>query len=106
MSMQVLTDIHNRSIRLTAERRQHLETAHPEMADQIARVAETLANPDTIVRSSTDVLVELFYKHYPSTPVTDKFLCTVVKALPDDHFIITAYYTDTVKRGEVLWEKK
>ena len=29
-----------------------------------------------------------------------------VKTLPDDHFIITAYYTDTVKRGEVLWEKK
>src|SRR5215831_10168456 len=98
MSIQLLTDIRNRSIRLTAERRQHLETAHPEMADQIARVAETLASPDTIVRSRTDEMVELFYKHYPSTPVTDKFLCTVVKTLPDNHFIIIAYYTDTMKR--------
>ena len=106
MSMPLLTDIHNRSMRLTAERRQHLETAHPEMADHIARVTETLANPDTIVRSRTEAMVELFYKHYPSTPVTDKCLCTVVKALPDDHCIIPAYYTDTVKRGEVLWEKK
>ncbi|MBM3224120.1 MAG: hypothetical protein FJZ47_09990 [Candidatus Tectomicrobia bacterium] len=104
--MQRLTDVYNRSIRLTAERRQHLEIAHPEMTDQIARVMQTLANPDTIVRSRTDEMVELFYKHYPSTPVTNKFLCTVVKALPDDYFIITAYYTDTVKRGEVLWEKK
>jgi hypothetical protein len=104
--MQSFIDIHNRSIRLTAERRQHLETAHPEMADQVSRVAETLANPDTIVRSRTDEMVELFYKHYPSTPVTDKFLCTVVKALLSDHFIITVYYTDTIKRGDILWEKK
>ena len=104
--MQLLKDLHNRSIRLTVERRLHLETAHPEMGDQIPRVAETLAYPDTIVRSRTDETVELFYKHYPSTPVTNKFLCTVVKALHDDSFIITAYYTDSVKRGEVLWEKK
>ena len=104
--MQWLTDIYNRSIRLTAERRLHLETAHPEMVDQVLRVAETLATPDTIVRSRTDAMVELFYKHYPSTPVTEKFLCTVVKVLPEDLFIITAYYTDTVKRGAVLWEKK
>ena len=104
--MQLLTDIYNRSIRLTAERRLHLETAHPEMIDQVLRVAETLATPDTIVRSRTDAMVELFYKHYSSTPVTDKFLCTVVKVLPEDLFIITAYYTDTVKRGAILWEKK
>ena len=104
--MQLLKDLRNRSIRLTAERRLHLATAHPEMIDQILRVAETLAHPDTIVRSRTDAMVELFYKHYPSTPVTDKFLCAVVKALPDDPFMITAYYTDTVKRGAVLWEKK
>jgi hypothetical protein len=104
--MQVLKDVHNRSVRLTAERRLHLETEHPELAGQLHRVAETLADPDRMVRSRTDETVQLFYKRYPSTPVTDKFLCTVVKALPDDHFVITAYYTDTIKRGEVLWEKK
>jgi hypothetical protein len=66
---------------------------------------KALASPDRIVRSRTDPTVELFYKHYASTPVTSKFLCTVVKALSGDNFIITAYYTDTMKRGEVLWEK-
>jgi len=35
-----------------------------------------------------------------------KFLCTVVKVLPEDYFVITAYYTDTIKRGDVLWTKK
>jgi hypothetical protein len=76
------------------------------MVGQTPRIAETLAAPDWIVRSKTDSTVELFYKWYPSTPVTTKFLCVVVKVLPDDHFIITSYYTDAVKRGEVLWEKK
>jgi hypothetical protein len=99
-------DVRNRSIRLTDERLRHLETDHPEMAGQISRIAETLANPDLIVRSRTDSTVELFYKWYASTPVTAKFLCVVVKALPDDPFMITAYHTDAMKRGELLWEKR
>ncbi len=103
--MQSFQDIHNRSIRLTEERQLHLQTAHPEMTDHITRLAETLASPDKVVRSRTDEIVELFYRHYQSTPVTSKFMCTVVKVLPDDNFIITAYYTDSIKRGESLWEK-
>ena len=99
-------DIRHRAIRLTDERLQHLETDHPEMAGQLSRIAETLADPDRIVHSRTDATVELFYKWYASTPVTAKFLCVVVKALPDDPFMITAYHTDAVKRGEVLWEKR
>jgi hypothetical protein len=104
--MQIFKDVHNRSIRLNEERRFQLETEHPEMTGQIDRIAETLANPDKVIRSKTDATVEVFYRHYQSTPVASKFLCTVVKVLPDDHFIITAYYTDAMKRGEVLWEKK
>ena len=98
-------DVRNRSIRLTDERLRHLETDHPEMAGQTPRIAETLAAPDLIVRSRTDASVELFYKWYTTTPVIAKFLCVVVKALPDDPFMITAYHTDAVKRGEGLWEK-
>lgn len=99
-------DLWSRSIRLTDERLDHLETDHPEMRGQAPRIAETLANPDWIIRSRTDSTVELFYKHYSSTPVMTKFLCVVVKTQPEDRFIITSYYTDAVKRGEVLWEKK
>ena len=75
------------------------------MKGQIRRVGETLASPDKIVRSRTDSLAELFYKFYQSTPVTEKYLCIVVKSLESDHFIITVYFTDSVKRGEVLWER-
>jgi hypothetical protein len=32
-------------------------------------------------------------------------MCVVVKVAPPDAFIVTAYYTDAVKKGEVLWER-
>ena len=104
--MESFPDVHNRSIRLTEERQRHLQAAHPEMAGSVVRIAETLANPDRIVRSVTDETVELYYRHYPSTHVTSKFLCIVVKFLVGDSFIVTAYYTDTIKRGESLWQRE
>ena len=104
--MRWFRDIHNRRIRLTDERQVHIETDHPEMSGQIDKIQETMSNPDIIVRSRTDLDVELFYRHYDITPVTEKYLCIVVKILRRDMFIITAYFTDTIKRGEVLWERK
>ncbi len=104
--MHKFRDNQDRSIRLSEERLDHIQSVHPEMVSQFERISETLARPDRIIRSRTDALVELFYKHYPSTPVFSKFLCIAVKVITDDKFIITAYYTDSVKRGEVLWEKK
>ena len=100
-----LKDLHNRHIRLTDERWEHIEGEHPEMFGQLEKVWETLLTPDRIIRSHSDLQVELFYRNYETTPVSHKFLCVVVKVLPDDLFMITAYFTDTVKKGQVLWEK-
>ncbi|MEW5801621.1 MAG: hypothetical protein AB1847_05890 [bacterium] len=104
--MAFFKDFRNRHIRLTHERQNHLETDHPEMFGQIDKIEHTLTNPDIVVRSKTDPDVELFYRHYPATPVTEKYLCVVVKVLAGDMFIITAYFTDTIKKGEILWVKK
>ncbi len=104
--MKWFKDIQNRQIRLTDERQEHVEADHPEMFGQIDKIQDTLLNPDIIVRSRTDPGVELFYRHYDITPVTEKYLCVVVRVLVGDLFIITAYLTDTIKKGEVLWEKK
>lgn len=101
----LIQDRWNRTIRLTDERLNHLETDHPEMRGQAPKIVETLSD-DQIVRSKTDAQVQMFYKHYSSTPVTTKFLCVVLKVMPDDAFIITSYFTNTVKMGEVIWEKK
>lgn len=90
---------------MTDERLAHLEIDHPEMREQIDKIEQTLYAPLKVIRSRTDSEVELFYRHFLTTPVTSKFLCVVIKVLSDDHFIITAYFTDTIKQGELLWEQ-
>jgi hypothetical protein len=105
--MKWFKDIHNRQIRLSSERQDHIEVDHPEMSGQIDKIQDTLASPDVIVKSRIDPDVELFYQHYNTTPVTEKYLCVVVKVLASDLFIITAYFTDTIKKkGIILWKKK
>lgn len=96
-------DVHGRSLRLTEEREEHIRTVHPELTDLHEFLVLTIRAPDRIVRSRTDDTVELFYRHFETTPVTSKYLCAVVKAAVENPFIITAYFTDSVKQGEVLW---
>ncbi|SNQ59222.1 hypothetical protein [Candidatus Methanoperedens nitratireducens] len=104
--MKWFKDLHERRVRLTSERQEYIETDHPEMSGQISKVQATLKDPDVIVKSRTDGEVELFYQYYATTPVTEKYLCVVVKISGSDLFVITAYFTDTIKRGTILWQKK
>ena len=101
IDMQWLEDVRKRRIRLSDERQEHIKSDHPEMSDQMAKVEATLLDPHSMVRSRTDPEVELFYRHYSATPVTDKHLCVVVKSGIEDLFIVTAYFTDSIKRGEI-----
>ncbi|CAN5636589.1 hypothetical protein BH23GEM7_BH23GEM7_27350 [soil metagenome] len=75
--MELFLDIHGRQIRLTDERPQHLEGTHPEMVGQLDILREALLEPERIVESRSDSSVELYYRHYPVTPVTSKFMCAV-----------------------------
>jgi len=59
--MTILKGLNNRIIRLSDERRHHIENDHPEMSGQIEKMKETLLNPDVIVLSNTDSDVEMFY---------------------------------------------
>jgi len=104
--MEWFKDIHGRRIQLTNEREEHIEADHPEMFGQLDKIENTLLNPDRIVKSRTDPQIELFYRYYKTTPVAEKYVCVVVKLLVGDLFIITAYFTDTIKGGEILWERK
>ena len=89
---------------LTDERRAHLRE-HPEMRKQEDKIIETLLEPDVVIQSQSDDTVSLFYRSYSGLPIGDKFLCLVVKYRPDDAFIVTGYFADKVKRGEVLWKR-
>ena len=102
--MRLLSDYEGRLVRLTQERLVHMST-HPEMVDMEEALEETLATPDCVITSSSDPNVHLHYRHLLETPVGDKFLCVVVKVIRDDAFIVTAYLTDKVKQGRILWPR-
>lgn len=102
--MAEFPDVWKNSISLTDERKAHL-LEHPEMKEQEGKIAEALLEPDTVLRSRSDDTIRLFYRFYRRLVVGEKYLCVVVKYAESNIFIITAYFTDKVKRGEVLWKK-
>jgi hypothetical protein len=73
---------------------------HPEIEDKLQEVINTLENPAEIRKSKRDKLILLFYS------VSGRYLlCVVSKRIKDDAFLVTAYITNKVKEGEVLWRK-
>ena len=101
---RTLRDRSGKTVRLTEERETHI-LRHAEMQGQIDKLGVVLNEPDVIVRSVHDPDVYLYHKHYKETPVTEKYLLVAVKVEGPDAFIITAFFTDTVKKGEKIWEK-
>ena len=103
--MKIFTDYDGRTVRLTPEREAHI-LDHPEMHGLLDRVGESVSKPECAVPSASDPTVELLYNFERGTKVGDKWLCVVVKYSVDDAFVVTAYLTDKVKKGEHLWPRK
>lgn len=103
--MKILTDYQGRAVRLTPEREQHI-AGHPELAVMMDELERALNDPQQVIQSISDPSVELSYRYYHGTKVGDKWLCVVVKCLADDAFVITAYLTDKLKKGTLLWPTK
>lgn len=102
--MQTINDYNGVAIRLTDERLNHI-LEHPEMAAQRESIIQTLKEPDLVVQSLSDEEAHLYYRFYQKLLVGDKYLCVVVKFKTNDAFVVTAYFTDKPKRGDVLWKK-
>jgi hypothetical protein len=105
VTMQVIRDCFGHLVRLTDERLEHI-LEHVEMAGMDGEIERVLQAPTEVRLSRADDNVRLFYEFYAQTRVGGKWLCVVVKYLPDDAFVITAYLTETIKTGETLWPKK
>jgi hypothetical protein len=74
------------------------------MVEMESQIADTLKNPQLVRKSRSDDSAKLFYRLYTQLVIGDKWLCVVVKYLPDDAFIVTAYFTDKPKKGDDLWQ--
>jgi hypothetical protein len=64
-------------------------------------IQQTLEVPEAVRRSTSDpVRVRLYYRRFGGPVVKDRYICVVVKLQGDDAFVLTAYITDSVKRGD------
>lgn len=97
--MRLFCDDAGIEIRLTDERREHIER-RPEMEGQLERIEETLQEPDEIRTSTQDETVRLYHRRYAKTPVTEKILLVIAKYDVDSPFVITAFFTDRLKSGK------
>ena len=100
--MRILSDFQGLEVRLTDERLEHI-LEHPEMIGSETAIEDTLGDPEQVVESLFDSEIRLYYRFYRGTIVGDKHLCVVVKLGETDAFVLTAYLTDSVKRGWRLW---
>ena len=77
------------------------ESKHPVMKGHRDDVIQTLTQPDEIRRSRKDESVLLFYRG-----TAPRWICAVTKNVDGhDGYLITAYPTDRVKIGDVIWKK-
>lgn len=102
--MTILKDHDGKPVRLTDERHAHFR-ARLEKAEMDRHLVQTLAEPDHVIRSNWDPACTLSYRFYEGTAVGDKWLCVVVTHHGDDAFVLTAYPTDRLKEGVVLWKR-
>ncbi len=100
----VFTDYQGRSIRLTDERQQHI-LEHVEMRGQLDRIRETLKSPELVVATSLDETVHVYHRFYSQPPVTSKHLHVAVKLLEADAFIVTAFFSNRLKKGSKVWPR-
>ena len=74
---------------------------HPVMKDKEDEVRLVLSDPDEIRQSIKDENVYLFYRIQKQK----RWICAVVKDNTGKGFLITAYPTDNIKEGKVIWKK-
>lgn len=80
---------------------QRLIVKHPDIEDKLDLVQQALIYPEQIRRSSHDETVFLFYL----SKKEKRWVVAVAKRLNGDGYLITAYQTDAIKEGELLWHK-
>ncbi|WP_041429612.1 hypothetical protein [Synechococcus sp. PCC 7502] len=79
---------------------QKVITKYPDIADLELEGEQALANPDEFRHSSRDRNI-LFYSVHKSK----RWVVAVTKLLNGDEILITAYQTDPIKEGELIWHK-
>lgn len=96
--MNELEDLFGIKVKLTDERLNHILLRHPEVSSNIDDFANTLKGPDIIIKSRIDENSWLYHKKFKTY-----YLVIVVNKL--EKFIITAYTSYSIKKGDIEWKK-
>jgi hypothetical protein len=102
--MKIVKSVRGVPIRLTTERLQHIERRHPEMLSEEERILEVVASADYVQEGDGTTLIAV--KHYPKTPLTEKYCAVVYRELGEgDGFLVTAYFTSKPsERRKTVWK--
>ncbi|MBE9166905.1 hypothetical protein IQ238_04930 [Pleurocapsales cyanobacterium LEGE 06147] len=100
MRFEILTPL-DFTVRTSESYWQCLIIKHPDIENLEELVKQTLASPDEVRRSSRDSDVFLFYL----TRNEKRWVVAVARRLNGNGFLITAYQTDAIKEGEIIWHK-
>lgn len=73
---------------------------HPVLRGREEEVRAALSEPDEVRRSSKDAAVLLFYRG-----AKPRWTCAVARQEGEDGFLVTAYPTDAIKIGVMVWTR-
>jgi hypothetical protein len=93
-------------VELTFERWRHIAERHPDLVPQYELgIAETLLNPDQIRRSSRFGKALLFSRWFEVRESKYVVVVVVTDHYPKlRHWVITAYLTNQLGTGELIWQ--
>jgi len=88
-----------RVLKLMDEGWKHICTVHPEMQGELEKVNQTMKSPD-LIKQGNRADTFMFYKFFP------KHLVLIIKYLNTEGFVITGYFTERIRKGEILWKRR
>lgn len=95
-------------VELSEERERHIAKRHPDLFPEYRdRIAETLADPDLICRSTRSGKARLFSRWYTELK-GGKHVVVVVATGPTPagrHWIVTAYLARALVKGVIEWKR-
>ena len=94
-------------VELTDERERHINERHPDLLpSHRPELAATLSRPDEVRRSSRKATSRSFVRWFESA-TGGKYVVVVVvsEAIPERHWIVTAYLARKVPSGVVEWQR-
>jgi hypothetical protein len=98
---EIIFTVHSvlcRRIRLTATQWRHIRKRQ-ELHSQLDGMRATLSEPDAVYYVPGEDSYH-YYRFYPQTPVSGKYMLVIAKHLDEEGFVITSFYARRISKPE------